>query len=163
MTAPVASLRGPARRRFQVIAVASVVVAVFGLILVAIGDSSNQLTLEGTGNGPINPRPGGTGVTNGGVASTGHFTVTGAVRDEGTYIDHRTVKGLIATVRKDLVGTKGTITIVITIHLDSGVPAPWTITSGTSSYAGLHGRGMLTVDNYQSNPYTFEMTGTVSR
>ena len=38
-----------------------------------------------------------------------------------------------------------------------------TIISGTKSYAGLHGKGRVTVDNYESNPYTFVMKGTVSR
>lgn len=124
---------------------------------------SDEVTLEGTGNGPINPGASGAGVTDGGVASTGHFTVVGAIHDEGTYTDYRSVKGQIATVRKVLAGTKGTITIVITIHLDTEAPARWTITSATRSDAGLHGVGTLTVDNYQADPYTFVMKGTVSR
>ena len=72
------------------------------------------------------------------------------------------MKGQIAKVRSVTVGTKGTITFVITIDLATGSSA-WTITSGTKSYVGLHGKGTLTVDNYQSNPYTFVMKGTVSR
>jgi hypothetical protein len=124
---------------------------------------SREVTLEGTGNGPVNPGPSGTGVTNGGVAGTGHFTLTGAINDKGTYIGYRSVRGQIAKLRDVLTGKKGTITIVITIHLGSESPAPWTITSGTKSYVGLHGKGRLIVDNYESNPYTFVMKGTVSR
>jgi len=129
----------------------------------ALTAPSNEVTLEGTGNGPVNPGPNGTGVTNGGVAGTGHFTLTGAINDKGTYIGYRSVRGQIAKVRDVLTGKKGTITIVITIHLGRESPAPWTITSGTKRYAGLHGKGRLIVDNYESNPYTFVMEGTVSR
>jgi len=124
---------------------------------------SNEVTLEGTGNGPVNPGPYGTGVTNGSVAGTGHFTLTGAIDDKGTYIGYRSVRDQIATVRDVLTSKKGTITIVITIHLGRESPAPWTITSGTKSYVGLHGKGRLIVDNYESDPYTFVMKGTVSR
>ena len=90
------------------------------------------------------------------------FTATGAINDRGTYTGYRSVKGQIAKVRNVTVGTKGTITFVITIDLSTGSSA-WTITSGTKSYAGLRGKGTLTVDNYESNPYTFVMKGTVSR
>lgn len=124
---------------------------------------SSEVTLEGTGNGPVNPGPSGTGVTNGGVAGTGHFTLTGAINDKGTYVGYRSVRGQIAKVRDVLTSKKGTITIVITIHLGRESPAPWTITSGTKSYVGLHGKGRLIVDNYESDPYTFVMNGTVSR
>jgi hypothetical protein len=121
------------------------------------------MTVEGTGNGPVNPGPSGTGVTNGGVASTGHFTVTGAINDKGTYTGYRSVGGQIAKVRDVLIGKKGTITIVITIHLGTESPAPWTITSGTKSYFGLHGKGRQIVDNYESNPYTFVLKGAILR
>jgi hypothetical protein len=124
---------------------------------------SSEVTLEGTGNGPVNPGPNGMGVTNGGVAGTGHFTATGAINDKGTYTGYRSVKGQIAKVRNVMLGEKGTITVVITVHLGSESPAPWTITSGTKSYLGLHGKGTLTVDNYESDPYTFVMKGTISR
>jgi hypothetical protein len=124
---------------------------------------SNEVTLEGTGNGPVNPGPYGTGVTNGGVAGTGHFTLKGAINDKGTYIGYRSVRAQIAKVRDVLTSKKGTITIVITIHLGRESTAPWTITSGTKSYVELHGRGRLIVDNYESDPYTFVMKGTVSR
>ncbi len=72
------------------------------------------------------------------------------------------MKGQIATVRNVDVGTKGTITFVITIDLSTGSSA-WTISSGTKSYVGLRGKGTVTVDNYERNPYTFVMKGTVSR
>ena len=72
------------------------------------------------------------------------------------------MKGQIATIRTVNAGKNGTITFVITIDLATGSSA-WTITSGTKSYAGLHGKGTLTVDNFESNPYTFVMKGTVSR
>lgn len=124
---------------------------------------SNELTVKGTGNGPVNPGPDGDGVTNGGVAGTGHFTATGAITDSGTYTGYRRVSGQVATVRDVLVGNKGTITIMITIHLWTESASPWTITSGTKRYAGLHGKGTLTVDNYQANPYTFVLKGTTSR
>ena len=78
---------------------------------------SSEVTFEGTGNGPVNPGPTGMGVTNGGVAGTGHFTATGAINDKGTYTGYRSVRGQIAKVRNVMVGKKGTITIVITIHL----------------------------------------------
>jgi hypothetical protein len=123
---------------------------------------SSEVTLAGTGNAGVNPGPTGMGVTDGGVAGTGHFTATGAITDKGTYTHYRSVKGQIAKVRSVTVGTKGTITFVITIDLSTGSSA-WTITSGTKSYVGLHGKGTLTVDNYESNPYTFVMKGTVSR
>jgi len=128
----------------------------------SLAAASSEVTLAGTGNGPVNPGPYGMGVTNGGVAGTGHFTATGAINDRGTYIGYRSVKGQIATVRNVDVGTKGTITFVITIDLSTGSSA-WTISSGTKSYVGLRGKGTVTVDNYERNPYTFVMKGTVSR
>ena len=126
---------------------------------------SNELTLKGTGDGPVNPGPNGMGVTNGGVAGTGHFTLSGAIKDKGTYIVYRSVTGQVAKLRSVFKGRKGTITIVGTIHLSAGgdSPPPWTIASGTKSYVGLHGRGRLVVDNYESDPYTFVMRGAVSR
>jgi hypothetical protein len=36
------------------------------------------------------------------------------------------------------------------------------IISGTKSYAGLHGGGRQTVDNYEADPYTFVLEGLVS-
>ena len=133
--------------------------------LASLAAPSSEVTFEGTGNGPVNPGPTGMGVTNGGVSGTGHFTATGAINDKGTYTDYRSVRGQgqIAKIRSVMVGKKGTITIVTTIHLWTESIAPWTITSGTASYVGLQGKGRLIVDNYESDPYTFVMKGTVSR
>jgi len=149
-------------RRVQLI-VALALLAAFGSILCAASTSSNHLTLNGIGNGPVNPGPDGRGVTDGSVASSGHFALAGAFDDEGTYTDRRTVTGRVATIRKTLVSTTGTITIGITVHLGSDDPSPWTIISDTGDYAGLKGNGRLTVDDYQDNPYTFVLTGTVWR
>jgi hypothetical protein len=129
----------------------------------SIAASSGQITVEGTGEGPVNPGADGYGVTDGGVAGTGRFVATGAITDSGTYTGYRSVSGQTATVRDVLVGRKGTITVMITIHLGIESPPPWTITSGTDGYADLHGRGTLTVDNYQANPYTFVLEGSVAR
>jgi hypothetical protein len=123
----------------------------------------SEVTFKGTGDGPVDPGPNGMGVTNGGVAGTGQFTATGAISDKGRYTSYRRVVGMVATVRTVLAGAKGAITMVATIHLDRESPAPWTITAGTTRYAGLRGQGRLIVDNFESNPYTFVMKGTVSR
>jgi hypothetical protein len=129
----------------------------------SLSPPSGEMTIQGIGYGRVNAGPSGAGVTNGGVAGTGRFTATGAIADSGTYIAYRRVRGKVARVRDVLVGKKGTITIVITIDLGTESPAPWAITAGTQRYAGLHGRGTLTVDNYEANPYTFVLKGMVSR
>ena len=49
-------------------------------------------------------------VTNGGVAGTGHFTISGAIADAGPETDYRTVKGTKVLIRRVVVGKKGTIT-----------------------------------------------------
>jgi len=102
-------------------------------------------------------------VTNGGIAGTGHFTISGAISDKGKVTDYRTLKGTTAKIRRVTVGKKGTITFLITIHLGSASPAPWTITSGTKSYKGLHGKGTQVVDNFSSTPATFVLKGTASQ
>src|SRR5579862_9974954 len=63
-------------------------------------------------------------VTNGGVSGTGRFTVSGAIRDNGAVTDYRTVKGGGATVsiRRVVVGEKGTITFRLTIHVGTTSP-----------------------------------------
>ena len=129
---------------------------------ISLAAPSREVTLAGTGDGPVNPGPTGMGVTDGSVAGTGHFTITGAIDDKGTFIGYRSVSGQIAKVRGVYAGKNGTITFVTTIDLSTGSSA-WTVTSGTRSYAGLRGKGTMTVDNYQSDPYTFVMKGTVSR
>ena len=128
----------------------------------SLAPAPREVTLTGTGDGPVNPGPTGTGVANGGVSGTGRFTATGGIHDSGTYTHFRRVRGHTARIRCVNVGKHGTITIVITVNLNTGSNA-WTVTSGTGSYAGLHGKGTLTVDNFESNPYTFVMKGAVSR
>ena len=88
-----------------------------------------EVTLEGTGDGPVNPGNG-FGVTDGGVASTGRFALTGAIDDKGRYTMYRTVKNQTATIRTVAVGQNGTIIIVVAINLSNGT-APWTISSPT--------------------------------
>jgi hypothetical protein len=104
-------------------------------------------------------------VTNGGVAGTGHFTSSGAVADKGAVTDHRTVKGNKVLIRRVAVGKNGTITFLITLYTTAAPTTlgRWTITSATNSYKGLHGNGAQTVDNYNNNPATFVLAGTVSQ
>jgi hypothetical protein len=80
--------------------------------------------VTGAGNDPVNPGPSGIGVTNGGLAGTGHFTVIGAIDDHGTYTGYRRVRGRIAKVRDVLVGRKRTITIQLGTE---SPPAPWMV------------------------------------
>jgi hypothetical protein len=53
--------------------------------------------------------------------------------------------------------------MMVTIHLGREGSPSWTITAATGAYAGLRGKGTLTVDNFQANPYTFAMAGAISR
>ena len=99
--------------------------------------------------------------TNGGVAGDGRCTITGVVHDSGPATDYRTQNGTTAIIRRVVTGAKGTITFLITIDLTSG-REPWTISSGTRTYAKLHGRGNEVVDNYSGSPATFVLKGTVS-
>jgi hypothetical protein len=101
-------------------------------------------------------------VTDGSVAGAGRFVIAGPITDRGTVTDYRTVRGTKALIRRVAVGKKGTITFLITINLATG-SEPWSITSGTGTYRDLHGNGTETVDNYQSNPATFTLSGTVSQ
>src|SRR5215467_12631185 len=101
------------------------------------------------------------GVTDGGVAGTGRCTITGLLHDSGPATDYRTQNGETAIIRRVVAGAKGTITFVIRIDLVSG-SEPWTIRSGTKTYAKLHGRGYEVVDNYSGSPATFVLKGTVS-
>ena len=100
-------------------------------------------------------------VTSGGFAGAGRSTISGAITDKGRVTDYRTVKGNSALIRRVTVGKKGTITFLITIDLKTGAE-PWTITSGTGSYRGLHGHGSEVVDEWWSTPAHFTMLGTVS-
>lgn len=102
-----------------------------------------------------------TGVTDGGAAGTGRCTITGVLHDSGPVTDYRTQNGETAIVRRVVTAAKGTITFMIRIDMVSG-SEPWTITSGTRTYAKLHGRGNEVVDNYAGSPATFVLKGTVS-
>jgi len=101
-------------------------------------------------------------VTNGGVSGTGRCTITGMLHDSGPATDYRTQNGEEALIRRVVAGAKGTIIFVIKIPLASGNREPWTIKSGTRTYAKLHGRGYQVVDNYTGTPATFVLKGTVS-
>ena len=104
-------------------------------------------------------------VTDGGVAGTGHFTISGAISDAGAVTDYRTVKGSKVLIRRVVVGKKGMIVFLVTLDMSGppNAPGQWTITSATKSYEGMHGRGKQTVDDFGSSPATFALAGTVSR
>ena len=103
-------------------------------------------------------------VTDGGVAGTGHCTLTGGLHDSGPTTDYRTQNGTTILIRRVVTGANGTITFLITIPLAGGTGGePWTITSGTKTYTKLHGRGHQVVDNYTGSPATFVLKGTVSQ
>jgi hypothetical protein len=144
-----------------VVAATIVVGAALAALLLAPHESPAQVTVHGTGRGPVNPGPNGQGVIDGGVSSIGRFTISGGLQDQGIYVAYRRVIGGIATVREVFSGAKGTIGVRITIHLGSPETPPWTVTSGTGIYAGLNASGRLSVDNYDSNPYTFVLTGRI--
>jgi hypothetical protein len=99
-------------------------------------------------------------VTGGGVSGTGHCALTGKIHDSGPTTDYRTQNGTTILIRRVVTGANGTITFAITV---SGGGEPWTITSGTKSYANLHGRGYQVVDNYQGSPATFVLKGVISQ
>lgn len=121
----------------------------------------SNLTMQCTETGTATQNASPTGVTGGGVAGTGRCTITGVLHDSGPVTDYRTQNGETAIIRRVVTGAKGTITFVIRINLVSG-SEPWTITSGTKTYAKLHGRGNEVVDNYSGSPATFVLKGTVS-
>jgi hypothetical protein len=102
-------------------------------------------------------------VTDGGVSGTGHCTLTGGLHDSGPTTDYRTQNSTAILIRRVVTGANGTITFLITINTASTGAAPWTITSGTKTYAKLHGRGYQVVDNYTDSPATFVLKGTVSQ
>jgi hypothetical protein len=102
-------------------------------------------------------------VTNGGVAARGRFTMSGVIADKGKLTDYRTVKGGMALIRRVAVGSRGGITFLITIHLGESGPEPWTITSATRAYKGLHGKGRQVVDKYYETPAILVLRGMVFR
>jgi hypothetical protein len=105
----------------------------------------------------------GVDVTNGGVSGTGHCTITGRLHDSGPATDYRTQTGDTILIRRVVTGAKGTITFMIKIPTIGAGGEPWTITTGTRTYAKLHGRGYQVVDNYTATPATFVLKGTVSQ
>jgi hypothetical protein len=106
----------------------------------------------------------GADVMDGGISGTGHCTISGAVEDRGTATDYRRQIAGKALIRRVVVGRKGTITFLITIHLGAGAGAEpsWSVTSGSKAYRGLQGKGHEVVDNFSATPATFVMKGTVS-
>ena len=87
----------------------------------------------------------------------------GRLHDSGPTADYRTQTPETIFIRRVITGAKGTITFVIKIPTAGAVGEPWTITSGTGTYAKLQGRGYQVVDNYTGTPATFVLTGTVSQ
>ena len=100
-------------------------------------------------------------VKNGGVAGTGHCTLSGKIEDKGKATDYRRQAGNKALIRRVVAGQKGTITFLITIDLSTGAE-PWSVTSGSKAYRGLRGRGRQVVDDFTATPARFVMKGTIS-
>ncbi len=139
-------------------------VAVTTVSLVVAGIASLALA-QATANGKITIRAVETlkepHVTNGGVAGTGRFTVSGAITDAGKVTDYRRQKGTTAWVRRVAAGKRGTITFLITINLNTASEL-WRVVSGTKAYRGLHGKGAQVVDRWYESPSLFVMKGTVT-
>ena len=155
-----------AMRRHSVIVAIGLIVAV---LVSSCGSSPNPATGPSPkpANGNVNVKSTETlksdDVTTGGVAGTGHFTISGAIADAGAITDYRTVTGDKILIRRVAVGKKGTITFLITLYQSASAPGKWTITSATRTYTGLHGSGAQVVDNYTSTPATFVLAGSVSQ
>lgn len=101
-------------------------------------------------------------VTNGGVAGTGHCTLSGTIEDKGKATDYRRQVGNKALIRRVVAGQKGRITFLITIDLRTGAEL-WSVISGSKAYRGLRGKGRQVVDNFTATPSWFVMKGTISR
>jgi methionine aminopeptidase len=101
-------------------------------------------------------------VTNGDLVGTGRCTMTGVLHDTGRTTDYRVEDDATIHIRRVITFTKGTITFAIAIPLIGAGSEQWTITSGTKTYAKLHGRGYEVVDNYAASPAAFVLKGTVS-
>jgi hypothetical protein len=163
---------GRAMGRLRRVAGVALVAGSLGALIASCGGSSQNSASSTTSkqaSGKITVRSTETlkseDVTDGGVAGTGHFTVSGAISDAGAVTDYRTVKGSKVLIRRVVVGKKGRITFLVT--LDTSAPSAalgrWTITAATKSYEGLQGRGRQTVDDFESSPATFALAGTVSQ
>lgn len=98
--------------------------------------------------------------SDGSLAGKGTFKATGAITDAGPVLAYRTVgaQGTLITLRFVAKGKKGTITYLVKIDTNAGT-SRWTITSGTGSYKGLHGKGI----ERENATYTVStLTGTMS-
>jgi hypothetical protein len=165
-------VRGLAVRRSRWTAGVALLAGSLGVLAASCGGSSQSSvssTIPEPASGEITVRSTETlksqDVTDGGVAGTGHFKISGAISDAGRVIDHRTVKGSKVLIRRVVVGEKGMITFLVTLDMSapSTVLGHWTITSATRSYEGLHGSGKQTVDDFESAPATIALAGTVSQ
>jgi hypothetical protein len=99
-------------------------------------------------------------VNDGSLAGRGTFKASGAITDAGTALAYRTVSagGTLITLRFITRGKKGTITYVVMIDTTVST-SRWTISSGTKTYKGLHGKGTES----ESRGYTVStLRGTVS-
>jgi hypothetical protein len=167
-TAPRANVTGRERTGFALALVA--VSLVLSLSAASCGSSSTSATSSSDQQGgritvrsteKLKPQD----VTDGGVAGTGHFTITGAISDAGKATDYRTERGNKVLIRRVVAGKKGTITFLITLDLRAPTTAlgHWRITSATNGYKGLHGNGKQTIDNFDASPATFALAGAVSQ
>jgi hypothetical protein len=101
-------------------------------------------------------------VTDGGLAGIGQFAASGAISELGKVAVYRTMKPPLITLRYVASDRKGTITYLVKVDMNFGPEHlhPWTITSATKAYEGLHGEGFET-ENADFTVNT--LTGTVSR
>jgi hypothetical protein len=128
---------------FVVVVVVAAVVAVSGG-----NDAQTASNTTPSGGKPVKVVIAGTNdaleeQTDGGIAGEGTFKATGAITDSGS------VRGYRAMPNKDLIllrfvtkGKKGTITYLVTIHIERLPPVSrWKIESATKAYKGLQGEG----------------------
>ena len=99
--------------------------------------------------------------TDGSLAGKGTFKATGAITDAGPAFGYRRVSanGTVITLRFVAKGKKGTITYLVKIDTNAGT-SRWTISSGTGSYKGVHGKG---IERENATFTVSTLTGTVSR
>ncbi len=97
-------------------------------------------------------------------SATGHatFTAKGAIADSGTVLIHGRDTGRIVYTKLTFTGKKGTF--YVSEKIIKGGVHTWTVTSGTSTYVGLHGKGVESgAPNFQTLHVRVDMIGTVSR
>jgi hypothetical protein len=122
----------------------------------APGDGGGKVTVRISGT---NDHQQGDAVTNGGLAgTTGSFTASGAISDQGRAVVYRTMKGPLITLRFVTSGSKGTITWVVKIDTNLHT-SRWTITSGTKAYKSLRGEG---TERENADFSVSTLTGTVT-